>query len=112
MRGPTEKNKAESSEEGNSISDPESNDGEEMEIETTPVVATSLKELTYDNVSTGQWVKALYEAEVFLEKNQKKVPNEYYVQCLEKPFGVKEPQSLEKDSQAGYIMSWVMDITG
>ena len=42
-----------------------------MEIETTPVGATSLKELTYDNVSTGQWVKVLYEDEVFFGKVQK-----------------------------------------
>ena len=59
------------------------NDGEEMQIETTPVVGTSLKELTYD-VSTGKWVKVLYEDEIFLGKVQKKVHNEYYVQCLEK----------------------------
>ena len=53
--GSSEESEAESSEEGNSISDPErSDDAKEMEIETTPVGATSLKELTYDNVSTGQ----------------------------------------------------------
>ncbi len=99
--GSSEESEADSSEEGNSISDPErSDDAKEMEIETTPVGATSLKELTYDNVSTGQWVKVLYEDEVFLGKVQRKVNNECCVQCLEKPFGVKEPQSLEKDSRA------------
>ncbi len=35
---------------------------------------------------------------IFWESSE--VNNECYVQCLEKPFRVKEPQSLEKDSQA------------
>ncbi|CAB4034515.1 jerky homolog-like [Paramuricea clavata] len=79
----SEESEADSSEEGNSISDPErSDDAKEMEIETTPVGATSLKELTYDNVSMGQWVKVLYEDEVFLGKVQRKVNNECYVQCI------------------------------
>ena len=69
--GSSEESEADSSEEGNSISDPErSDDAKEMEIETTPVGATSLKELTYD-VSTGQWVKVLYKDEVFFGKVQK-----------------------------------------
>ena len=50
-----------------------------MEIETTPVVATCLKKLACDNVSTGRWIKELHEDKVFLGKVRKKVNNEYCI---------------------------------
>lgn len=84
-------------------SDSSSDDGDkEMETETASTIPTELKELTYCNVSIGQWVKVLYEGEVFLGKVLKKENNEYFVQCLEKPYGIREPQTLEKECQSAF----------
>ena len=48
------------------------------------------------NTSSGNWVTARYEEEYFLglilEITEKK--DKARVQCLEKPFGITEPQSL------------------
>lgn len=86
-----------------SSSDSSSDDGDkEMETETTLTIPTELKELTYCNVSIGQWAKVIYEGEVFLGKVLKKENNEYFVQCLEKPYGIREPQTLEKECQSAF----------
>ena len=59
-----------------------------------------LKILEYDDVSIGQWVKVKYEGEIFLGKVLRKSCGEFLVQCLEKPSGVKDPQSLESERAA------------
>ena len=59
-----------------------------------------LKVLHHDDVSIGQWVKVKYEDEVFLGKVLKKTCGECLVQCLEKPFGVNDAQSMESEANA------------
>ena len=56
------------------------------------------------NTLSGNWVIARYEGEYFLglilEITEKK--DKARVQCLEKPFGITEPQSLEPYSNVFY----------
>lgn len=61
-----------------------------------------LKPLEYNNVVIGQWVKVVYEEEVFVGKVLKKTGGETLVQCLEKPFGITEPQYLERENDSVY----------
>ena len=91
------------SESGVSDSESSSDHGdEEIESETTSTIPGETKELNYDDVTVGQWAKVLYEGEVFLGKVLQKENNEYFVQCLEKPYGIKEPQMLEKEHQSAF----------
>ena len=50
---------------------------------------------TFDDVNIGMWVIAIYEDEKWLANIVDKRGNQVLVCCLEKPFGVKEPQNLE-----------------
>ena len=56
------------------------------------------------NASSGNWVIARYKGKYFLglilEITEKK--DKARVQCLEKPFGITEPQSLEPYSNVFY----------
>ena len=49
----------------------------------------------FDDVNIGMWVIAIYEDEKWLANVVDKRGNQVLVRCLEKPFGVKEPQNLE-----------------
>ena len=49
-------------------------------------------------VSISQWVKVLYEGEVFLGKVLNKQNNIVLVQGLSKPFAITEPQDLEREN--------------
>ena len=45
---------------------------------------------------------AIYEEERYIVKVQAIVNGQVAVQCLEKPFGIKEPQELEQDDRCFY----------
>ncbi len=45
-------------------------------------------------------MKVLYEDEVFIGKVLQKAAGETMEQCLEKPYGIKEPQNLEREQHA------------
>ena len=49
-------------------------------------------------MSISQWVKVLYEGEVFLGKVLNKQNNIVLVQGLSKPFAITEPQDLEREN--------------
>ena len=49
----------------------------------------------YDDVFPGMWVVVIYEGERFLGNVQHKKKGEFNVLCLEKPYGIGEPQSYE-----------------
>ena len=61
---------------------------------------SGISPLMYAGTTVGQWVKVLYEGEVFIHKILQKTAGETMVQCLEKPFGIKELQKLEKEQDA------------
>lgn len=42
-------------------------------------------------------MKVIYEGEWFLGKVVKTMGNSYLVRCLEKPYGISEPQDLEPE---------------
>ena len=46
------------------------------------------------------WVKVIYEGEWFLGKVLGKVEGKVQVRCLDKPFGIKEPQTFEREADA------------
>ena len=55
----------------------------------------TLQPMPFDDVNIGMWVIAIYEDEKWLANVVDKWGNQVLVHCLEKPFGVKEPQNLE-----------------
>lgn len=61
-----------------------------------------LQPLEHNDVNIGQWVKVVYEEELFVGKVLKKAGGETLVQCLEKPFGIREPQCLERENDSVY----------
>ena len=60
------------------------------------------KHVKYDDVKLNQWVQVVYEGEFFWGKVLEKSRCETLVQCLEKPYGIKEPQNLEREHDAVY----------
>ena len=58
---------------------------------------TNLKLLPYSKVNEGDWIKVIYEGEVFLGKVIKKQAREFLVRCLEKPFAIGGPNKLERE---------------
>lgn len=54
-------------------------------------------ELDLADVKSGMWVKVTYEEEWFLGKVVEKFDTRCSVRCLEKPFGVREPQNMEPE---------------
>ena len=59
-----------------------------------------LKLLPYSKVKEGDWVKVVYEGEVFLGKTMKKQAGEVLVRCLEKPFAVGGPRNLKREDSS------------
>ena len=55
----------------------------------------TLQPIPFDGVIIRMWVIAIYEDEKWLANVVDKRGNQVLVRCLEKPFGVKEPQNLE-----------------
>ena len=56
--------------------------------------------MEYEKVEAGHWVKVIYEEETVIGKVIEKKGGESKVQCLQKPFGIKEPQQMEKEDEA------------
>ena len=58
-------------------------------------------ELETNKVNEGDWVIVVYEGERFIGKVMTEAVNEdVCVRCLEKPFGINEPQKLEREEDA------------
>ena len=63
----------------------------------------NLNPISYNDVKIGIWVIAIYENEKWLGKVVSKKANQICVHCLEKPYGVREPQNLEREEDAIYF---------
>ena len=59
-----------------------------------------LNELSEEEVKINDWVKVIYEGEIFLGKVQKIVKGQFEVRCLNLPFGIRKYQDLEKETDA------------
>ena len=61
----------------------------DKEISTATINASSMEDepMKYEDVLPGMWVLVRYEEERFLGKVTHKKCGEYYVRCLDKPFG-------------------------
>ena len=80
---------------------------EDMEVEYESIdesIATTyityqmnLYPFSYDDVKIGKWVINIYENEKWLGNVVNKKANQICVHCLEKPYGVNEPQNLERE---------------
>ena len=70
--------------------------------ENTNELLVSDDPMNYDDVLSGMWVVVWYEGERFLGNVDSKVDGDIYVRCLDKPFGVRTPQSYER----GRITCW------
>ena len=89
------------------------NKGADMEIENVTINETNVQDLRteqdtlvgihYNDVTIGMWVITIYEDEKWLGKVVDKKEKQICVRCLEKPFGVKEPQNLEREENAVYF---------
>ena len=70
------------------------------------ISVSSAKEFTHlkniDSVRSGQWLFVEYEGEFFLGIVLEVSCTGTRVQCLEKPYGISEPQDLEK----AHISAW------
>ena len=53
-----------------------------------------------DNMKEGDWVLVEYEEERFLGKVICVKGNEVQVRCLQKPYGIREPQEFELEEDA------------
>ena len=71
-------------------------------VSTDQAVDHGLIEIPYDSVSISQWVKVLYEGQVFLGKVFNKQNNTALVCCFSKPFGITEPQDFEQENDVVY----------
>ena len=82
-------------------SEEESGEEEEEEEEILAEALSASNEVTsddpmnYNDVLPGMWVVVEYEGEKFLGNVQHKKNGEFNVLCLDKPFGIREPQSYE-----------------
>ena len=63
----------------------------------------TLQPIPFDDVIIRMWVIAIYEDEKWLANVVDKRGNQVLVRCLEKPFGVKEPQNLEREEDAIFV---------
>ena len=59
----------------------------------------NLYPISYDDVKIGMWVINIYENEKWLVDAVNKKANQICVRCLEKPYGVNEPQNLEREEK-------------
>ena len=55
------------------------------------------KKLASTDVKVGMWVRVIFEDEWYLGKVMEKNGAICNVRCLEKPFGIKEPQDMEHE---------------
>lgn len=73
---------------------------------------SALQELEFDDVKIDQWVKVVYEEEIFVGIVREKLNGEVKVQCLSHPFGIKLPQLLESENAAVfYEQVYEADVT-
>ena len=56
--------------------------------------------MPYTDVKERDWVKVMYEEEVFLGKAIKKQAGEVLVRSLEKPFAIGDASNLEREESA------------
>ena len=66
----------------------------------TDVHKEEVKEIDVKDVQVSQWVKVYYEEELFLGLVMDVTNTHCLVKCLEKPFGVNEPQQMERENDA------------
>ena len=66
--------------------------------------------MDYDDVLIGMWVVVKYEGEKFIRNVDVKKNGEISVLCLEKPFGIREPQSYESGEPIFYDKVYETDI--
>ena len=59
--------------------------------------------IPFDDVNIGMQVIAIYEDEKWLANVVDKRGNQVLVRCLEKPFGNKEPQNLEREKDTIFV---------
>ena len=63
----------------------------------------TLQPIPFDDVNIGMWVIDIYQDEKWLANVVDKRGNQVPVRCLEEPFGVKEPQNLQREEDAIFI---------
>ena len=63
----------------------------------------TFQSIPFDDVNIGMQVIAIYEDEKWLANVVDKRENQVLVRCLEKPFGNKEPQNLEREGDAIFV---------
>ena len=63
----------------------------------------TLQPIPFDDVNIGMWVIDIYQNEKWLANVVDKRGNQVLVRCLEEPFGVKEPQNLQREEDAIFI---------
>ena len=85
-----------SSEKPSGSSDEEENQDEDEKIP----VSSYLQEIEYEAINVDQWVKVVYEDEVFVGIVREKRGGQVKVQCLNNPFGIKVPQLFENKQEA------------
>ena len=70
------------------------------------LLITNMKKLkTFESVSQGQWLLVEYEKKFFLGIVLSVSPSSTHIRCLEKPYGISEPQDLEKEISIWYNLS-------
>ena len=79
----------------------ESEENSEVDLDTSGSKSQNLQPLSYDVIKNNpdDWVVVNYEGEYFLRKVEKLFDTSRSVQvrCLEKPYGIKEPQNSEPE---------------
>ena len=109
---PNEHDTSENDSEETSDSDEESNINDLSDQGSLSARMEHLNPLEYNNITVGQWVKVMYEEELFIGKVLKKTGGETLVQCLQKPFGIREPQCLERENDSVYYQDvYQADVT-
>ena len=66
--------------------------------------------ISHKDVKEGMWVVVNYEEEKFLGKVQSKAKTTITVLCLEKPLGIREPQSFESGDGFDYDFVYATDL--
>lgn len=77
-------------------SETEEENGSVIDEENSP--SSNLKDIDYDAIRIDQWVKVVYEEEIFVGIVREKQIAEVKVQYLSHPFGIKLPQLLESEN--------------
>ena len=79
-----------------------SDDDDQSFDNTVDELVVSDDPMHYDDVLIGRWVIVKYEGEKFIGNVDSKRNGEFLVRCLEKPFGIREPQSYESGEPIYY----------